>query len=164
MGKDLSKIPIPVNFSEPLSMLQRMTEELEYSSILDIAAKANNNWEQLAYVAAFTVSAYSTTATRVNKPFNPLLGETFECDRTDDLGWRSMSGKKYWLFVKFDRKMRFCFCLEQVSHHPPAFATHTEGHSWTLYQEFTMSSKFRGQYLSVTPLGTSEKSLLIPLT
>jgi hypothetical protein len=95
VGKDLSKIPIPVNFSEPLSMLQRMTEELEYSSILDIAAKANNNWEQLAYVAAFTVSAYSTTSTRVNKPFNPLLGETFECDRTDDLGWRSMSGKKF---------------------------------------------------------------------
>jgi len=44
--------------------------------------------------------------------------------------------------------------LEQVSHHPPAFATHTEGQSWTLYQEFTMASKFRGQYLSVTPLGT----------
>ncbi|CAF4998450.1 unnamed protein product, partial [Rotaria socialis] len=26
VGKDLSKIPIPVNFSEPISMLQRMTE------------------------------------------------------------------------------------------------------------------------------------------
>lgn len=133
VGKDLSKIPIPVNFSEPLSMLQRVTEELEYSSVLDQAAKASNNWEQLAYVAAFTVSAYSTTATRVNKPFNPLLGETYECDRTDDLGWKSIS--------------------EQVSHHPPAFAQHTEGQGWIFYQEFTMSSKFRGQYLSVTPLG-----------
>lgn len=98
VGKDLSKIPIPVNFSEPLSMLQRMTEELEYGSILDLAAKASNNWEQLAYVAAFTVSAYSTTATRVNKPFNPLLGETFECDRTDDLGWRSMAGNEEFVF------------------------------------------------------------------
>ncbi|CAF4141507.1 unnamed protein product, partial [Rotaria sp. Silwood2] len=132
VGKDLSKIPIPVNFSEPLSMLQRITEELEYSSVLDAAAKTNNNWEQLAYVAAFTVSSYSTTATRINKPFNPLLGETFECDRTDDLGWRSMA--------------------EQVSHHPPAVATHSEGQGWTLYQEFTMGSKFRGQYLSITPL------------
>jgi hypothetical protein len=47
------------------------------------------------------------------------------------------------------------FCLEQVSHHPPAFTTHTEGQGWTLYQEFTMASKFRGQYLSVTPLGTT---------
>jgi oxysterol-binding protein 1 len=75
-------------------MLQRVTEELEYSSVLDMAAKAKDNWEQLAYVAAFTISSYSTTATRVNKPFNPLLGETYECDRTEDLGWRSMSGKQ----------------------------------------------------------------------
>lgn len=136
-------------------MLQRMTEELEYSSILDLAAKASNNWEQLAYVAAFTVSAYSTTATRVNKPFNPLLGETFECDRTDDLGWRSMSGNEGFLFlVVKSKRVFFSFFLEQVSHHPPALATHTEGHGWILYQEFTMASKFRGQYLSVTPLGT----------
>ena len=73
-------------------MLQRITEELEYSSVLDMAAKTNNSWEQLAYVAAFTISSYSTTTTRVNKPFNPLLGETFECDRTDDLGWKSIAG------------------------------------------------------------------------
>jgi len=135
VGKDLSKIPIPVNFSEPISMLQRMTEELEYSSVLDTAAKTNDHWEQLAYVAAFTISSYSTTATRVNKPFNPLLGETYECDRTDDLGWRSVA--------------------EQVSHHPPALSTYAEGPGWTLYQEFTMTSKFRGQYLSITPLGYS---------
>ncbi|MCP6116835.1 oxysterol-binding protein, partial [Klebsiella pneumoniae] len=32
IGKELSKIPIPVNFSEPLSMLQRLTEDYEYSS------------------------------------------------------------------------------------------------------------------------------------
>ncbi|CAF0929436.1 unnamed protein product [Rotaria sordida] len=135
VGKDLSKIPIPVNFSEPISMLQRITEELEYSSVLDTAAKISNNWEQLAYVAAFTVSSYSTTSTRVNKPFNPLLGETYECDRTDDLGWKSIA--------------------EQVSHHPPALSTYAEGQGWTLYQEFTMTSKFRGQYLSITPLGYS---------
>jgi hypothetical protein len=32
IGKDLSRIPIPVNFSEPLSMLQRLTEDFEYRS------------------------------------------------------------------------------------------------------------------------------------
>lgn len=74
-------------------MLQRVTEELEYSSVLDRAAQTNDSWEQMAFVAAFTISAYSTTSTRVNKPFNPLLGETFECDRTDDLGWKVISGR-----------------------------------------------------------------------
>ncbi len=102
IGKDLSKIPIPVNFSEPLSMLQRVTEELEYSNLLDIASEIEDQWEQLAYVAVFTITSYSTTATRTNKPFNPILGETYECDRLDDYGWRSVS--------------------EQVSHHPPGFA------------------------------------------
>lgn len=38
IGKDLSKIPMPVNFSEPLSMLQRLTEDYEYAEILDVAS------------------------------------------------------------------------------------------------------------------------------
>ena len=38
IGKDLSRIPVPVNFSEPLSMLQRMSEDLQYSEILAKAA------------------------------------------------------------------------------------------------------------------------------
>ena len=46
---------------------------------------------QMAMVAAFSVSSYATTAIRPVKPFNPLLGETFECDRSDDMGWRCLS-------------------------------------------------------------------------
>nr|XP_031832165.1 oxysterol-binding protein 1 isoform X1 [Nomia melanderi] len=135
IGKDLSKIPMPVNFSEPLSMLQRLTEDYEYADILDRAAECTDSYEQMAYVAAFTISSYSTTATRTGKPFNPLLGETYECDRVDDLGWRAIS--------------------EQVSHHPPMLAQHCEGRKWRCWQEFTMASKFRGKYLQVIPLGTA---------
>ncbi|EDV94494.1 oxysterol-binding protein 1 [Drosophila grimshawi] len=133
IGKDLSKIPMPVNFNEPLSMLQRLVEDYEYADILDIAASCNDECEQLAYLAAFTVSAYATTSNRTGKPFNPLLGETFECDRTDDLGWRCLA--------------------EQVSHHPPVAALHCEGKEWLCWQEFSMTSKFRGKYLQVNPLG-----------
>lgn len=62
IGKDLTKIPMPVNFSEPLSMLQRLTEDFEYSDILDRAAQCTDSCEQLSYVAAFTVSSYATTS------------------------------------------------------------------------------------------------------
>lgn len=72
-------------------MLQRLTEDLEYSAILDRAARIQDSTEQMAYVAAFTVSSYSTTINRTGKPFNPLLFETYECDRTDDFGWRSIT-------------------------------------------------------------------------
>merc|ERR1719369_142023 len=78
IGKDLSKIPVPVNFSEPISFLQRLCEDFEYSEILDRAATCTDDYEQMALVAAFTVSSYSSTAIRAGKPFNPLLGETYE--------------------------------------------------------------------------------------
>lgn len=135
IGKDLSKIPVPVNFSEPLSMLQRLVEDFEYSEILDKASQCTDNYEQMAYVAAFTVSAYSTTAIRTGKPFNPLLGETFEFDRSDDLGWKIIT--------------------EQVMHHPPMVAQYCESqvHGWSCWQEFTMRSKFKGKYLEIEPIG-----------
>uniref|UniRef100_A0A8C7Z3K0 Oxysterol-binding protein n=1 Tax=Oryzias sinensis TaxID=183150 RepID=A0A8C7Z3K0_9TELE len=135
IGKELSKIPMPVNFNEPLSMLQRLSEDLEYYELLDKAAKCHNSLEQMCYVAAFTVSSYSTTVHRTGKPFNPLLGETFELDRLRECGYRSL--------------------CEQVSHHPPAAAHHAFSEKgWTLRQEITLASKFRGKYLSIMPLGS----------
>lgn len=91
IGKELTKIPMPVNFNEPLSMLQRLTEDYEYADLLHKASKIKDSCEQLAYIAAFSVTSYATTSNRTGKPFNPLLGETYECDRTDDLGWKCFS-------------------------------------------------------------------------
>lgn len=133
IGKDLTKIPLPVNFNEPLSMLQRLNEEYEYAELLDKAAMCNDISEQLSYLAAYTISCYSTTADRCNKPFNPLLGETYECDRTSDMGWRCIS--------------------EQVSHHPPVLAQYCEGNGWRVAQHLQTYSKFRGKHVDVKPIG-----------
>ena len=65
-----------------------MTEDLFYAGLLAQAAHTDSTMEELAYVAAYIVSPYATTAMRVGKPFNPLLLETFECDRRAELGWR----------------------------------------------------------------------------
>lgn len=80
-----------VCFNEPLTFLQRVTEELEYSDCLDKAARCESALEQMTFVAAFAVSSYATTAVRVTKPFNPLLGETYECDRRADYGWKCLT-------------------------------------------------------------------------
>lgn len=79
-----------MNFNEPLSILQRMSENLGYSGLLTRAAQCSNTLEESAYVAAYANSTYSTIAARLGKPFNPLLYETFECDRREDpqFGWR----------------------------------------------------------------------------
>lgn len=53
--------------------------------------------------------------------------------------------------------LRLCVCLFQVSHHPPAAAHHViSDRGWTLRQEITVASKFRGKYLSIMPLGKSQ--------
>ncbi|XP_038947936.1 oxysterol-binding protein 2 isoform X2 [Rattus norvegicus] len=134
IGRELSRIPMPVNFNEPLSMLQRLTEDLEYHHLLDKAVNCTSSVEQMCLVAAFSVSSYSTTVHRIAKPFNPMLGETFELDRLEDMGLRSL--------------------CEQVSHHPPSAAHHVfSKHGWSLWQEITIASKFRGKYISIMPLG-----------
>ena len=141
IGKDLSKIPMPVNFNEPLSFLQRLAEDIEYSSLINRAAQCTSSQEQMVYVVALSVSTYASTMYRLGKPFNPLLGETFEFDRRDDLGYRMI--------------------CEQVSHHPPIAAMYVESadvgpnSGWTYWAEICVTSKFRGKYININPLGTA---------
>lgn len=44
----------------------------------------------MALVAAFTMSSFASGAHRTGKPFNPLLGETFELDRLKSKGYRAI--------------------------------------------------------------------------
>ncbi|TRY75821.1 hypothetical protein TCAL_11861 [Tigriopus californicus] len=127
---------LPLSFFEPLSMIQRVTEQFENSAILDRASQAADSCEQLALVAAFTVSGYRSSAIRSHSPFTPLLGETFECDR-EDLGFRCIS--------------------EQVSQNPPTLAQFAESTNglWTYWQDFSYSHKYGLSTLKVEPHGIS---------
>uniref|UniRef100_A0A671YAN1 Oxysterol-binding protein n=1 Tax=Sparus aurata TaxID=8175 RepID=A0A671YAN1_SPAAU len=134
IGKDLSKVSMPVELNEPLNTLQRMCEELEYSELLDKAAETEDPFERMVLVAAFAVSGYSSTYYRAgSKPFNPLLGETYECIREDK---------------------GFCFFSEQVSHHPPVSACHCESKNFTFWQDVRWKNKFWGKSMEILPIGT----------
>jgi hypothetical protein len=63
-------------------MLQNMAEIMEYTSCLDAAATAEDPAERLARVAAFTMGPFAAVE-RPWKPFNPILGETFELRRPE---------------------------------------------------------------------------------
>lgn len=56
----------------------------------------------MCLVAAFSVSSYSTTVHRIAKPFNPMLGETFELDRMEDMGLRSLC-EQVWSVIHLAR-------------------------------------------------------------
>lgn len=52
--------------------------------MLDKAATLDDPAERMVQVAAFAVSSYAASIYRAaHKPFNPLLGETYECIRED---------------------------------------------------------------------------------
>lgn len=51
VGKDISKIAVPVYFNEPLSFLQKFSEDLEYHELLSKAANGARVWPRAAVAA-----------------------------------------------------------------------------------------------------------------
>lgn len=134
IGKDLSKVSMPVELNEPLNTLQHLCEEMEYSELLDKASETDDPYERMVLIAAFAVSGYCSTYFRAgSKPFNPVLGETYECIR-EDKGFR--------------------FFSEQVSHHPPISACHCESKNFVFWQDIRWKNKFWGKSMEILPIGT----------
>lgn len=133
IGKDMTRMTLPVSFNECTNLLMRSAEDMEYTDLLDKAASMTEDaGERMVYVAAYAASSYSSTINRIAKPFNPLLGETFEYSRPDK-GYRMFS--------------------EQVSHHPPIGALVAESVRWDFYGASNVKSKFLGSRFDINPLG-----------
>ncbi|XP_028317470.1 oxysterol-binding protein-related protein 3-like [Gouania willdenowi] len=139
IGKDLSKVAMPVQLNEPLNTLQRLCEELEYSELLDTANQTADPFERMVYVATFAISSYASSYYRAgSKPFNPVLGETYEFDRPDK-GFR--------------------FIAEQVSHHPPVSACHSDSKNFSFWQDVRWKNKFWGKSMEIVPIGSTHVTL-----
>jgi Oxysterol-binding protein/PH domain len=135
--KDLSYIPVPLSLYEPLSILQRLSEDMTYNEILIRAADEPDPFLRHALVACFTISCYASIANRNTKPFTPLVGETFDLEKDG-----------------------FGFIAEQVSFQPPISAWHCS-HEKFFYSGWTkIASKFKGTYFKITPKGLCELHLL----
>lgn len=131
IGKELSRITVPVYFNEPISFIQRFSEDLSYNEILVRAADHPDPLMRLALVASFAVTSYTSSEWRTMKPFNPLLGETFELERDG-----------------------FHLVTEQVSHHPPISALHCDHQKYTFWASTHVKTSFKGTHLRVDPEGT----------
>ncbi|XP_002063488.3 oxysterol-binding protein-related protein 1 [Drosophila willistoni] len=130
IGKDLSKITMPVMLNEPLSFLQRLCEYMEYAHLLTEASRQETPADRMKYVAAFAVSALASNWDRLGKPFNPLLGETYELQRED-----------------------YRIVCEQVSHHPPVSAFHAESADFKFHGSINPKLKLWGKSVEVNPKG-----------
>ncbi|CAF0898998.1 unnamed protein product [Didymodactylos carnosus] len=109
IGKDLSRVAMPVILNEPLGLLQKLCEELEYTDLLDKASQTDDKYQRMVYVTAFIISTYSANYYRTGrKNFNPLLGETYECIR-EDKGWKFIAEQKV---MKIEASQYFTYQLQ----------------------------------------------------
>ena len=85
------------------------------------------------------IQSFYTVPRRLNKPFNPLLGETFECITP-----------------------KFRYFSESVSHHPPVSAFYFESVDQQMYMEASLwtKSKFLGLSIGVHMIGKGVITLL----
>jgi len=93
--------------------------------------KANNEpdpLKRMAYVMVCCITFATNCETQNTKPFNPLLGETFEYENDD-----------------------FVFLAEQVVHHPPIVASYCRSKqgTYTVWSNSCVKTKFTGKNLSL---------------
>lgn len=130
IGKDLSRICMPIYLNEPTSTLQRSAEDYEYAELLNTAAQKSDPVDRMLYVTLFSISPYQSTVARTYKPFNPLLGETYELTHR---------GYKY--------------IAEQVGHHPPITAFHCHNDYFESYGSTNALVRLTGKSVEVSIIG-----------
>lgn len=126
---------MPVVFNEPLTMLQRACESIQYCHYLKMADECDDPVERMEYIIAFIVAGLSGNCHRIIKPFNPLLYETYELihEMPDGSQVKAMS--------------------QQVSHHPPITAVYAESDNFIYNGSVNPKIKFWGRSVEVEPDG-----------
>lgn len=111
-------------------MLQKVAEMMNNEKIIKLAAEQTDPLLRMCYLAAFNIAMYGQTMNRISKPFNPILGETFEMTGDD---WKLLA--------------------EQVSHHPPISALHLSSSNYEIQMNTAMTTHFWGKSLEFKPKG-----------
>ena len=116
------KLPSPVYFNEPLSMGEKQCEKFKYMDLLIKAGNEPLKEKQMCYISAFLIGEIFLNLGRSLKPFNPIIGETYEY---------------------FDNEKKFRFYAEQVSHKPQVTAYIAETPEFAYYGDTLNTTSFK---------------------
>jgi hypothetical protein len=108
IGMDLTKVPIPCDFLEPRSLLEKLTDFLSHCQILCSAPDFDDPVARMVEVVRMYLSGWHVKPRGVKKPYNPILGEVFRCN------------------YELPDGSILTYLAEQVSHHPPISALYAE--------------------------------------
>jgi hypothetical protein len=145
IGLDLTKVVLPTFILEPRSLLEKLSDFWMHPQIfLELSDKTpipgyNADVSRMIRVVKWYMSGWHVRPRGVKKPYNPILGEMFECDMTQ-------SDKKVW------------YVAEQVSHHPPITAFYAQGGNVSMHGMYYPRSKFLGN--SAASIGEGSSTIL----
>ncbi|QLQ78192.1 hypothetical protein HG537_0A04390 [Torulaspora globosa] len=103
-GCDLSRITLPTFILEKKSMLERITNQLQFPDLILDAHNERDKLQRFVKVVKWYLAGWHIAPKAVKKPLNPVLGEHFTC---------------YW---DLPNKQQAFYIAEQTSHHPPESA------------------------------------------
>lgn len=131
---NLTNLSMPVKMFEARSYLQKLTDPWVYPEMLDQAAAASDPVERMQWVVTWFIAGLQHVYQSWKKPFNPLLGETWQA--TQDGG-------------------RCQIFMEQISHHPPisAFELIGPGNSYTFTGLSQPDVQYKGSAVKTTAKG-----------
>ena len=95
--KSISSKKFPLIFNEPITTLQKQCESFKNIKILYESFNEEKTEDKLIYILNYIFSELYENSCRILKPFNPILGETFEF---------------------YDKKNNFRYFSEHVQHKP----------------------------------------------
>lgn len=79
IGKDFTKMAVPVHFNDPTNFLQRSCLTMEYNHVfMDAAMEEKDSLKRMALLTGHMMASYTSSQKMATKPFNPLLQETYE--------------------------------------------------------------------------------------
>ena len=113
------KTALPIYFNEPISMLQKQCEKF-FFPFLDKACDNDDIYKQYINISNFIFSEIFINLNRTLKPFNPIIGETFE------------------FFNK-----NFKYFAEQISHNPPISAYYCENNNFICFTDTNSKNNFK---------------------
>lgn len=113
IGMDLTKVNVPAVIAEPISGLPKSVCWVQNANSLDFAATCEDPFLRMGYILGVFLMHSGQISHRNKKPFNPLLGETFE--------------------YLNDNARLVC---EQICHHPPINAYHFESRTMVIQGTF----------------------------
>ncbi|KAK3579132.1 hypothetical protein CHS0354_022152 [Potamilus streckersoni] len=163
IGMDLTKVVLPTFILERRSLLEMYADFFSHPDLFVKISDMKTPRDRMVQVVRWYLSMFHAgkSSEVAKKPYNPILGETFQCFYNVP-GRPSSPEKVEDGPIPWGTKENLSFISEQVSHHPPISAFYAEhfnsrlsldGYIWT-------KSKFLGLSIGVHMIGQAVLSVI----